>query len=439
METPSSIANIPHPEVLLTGDSTGQMWNLCAWDPLSGAALTTFKGASTAANTLTFLSDELIISAQPKKPLLNIWQINRHEQQPDKLVVPGPVTALAASQSGKFLVCAVGDKMFVWQTCNGVLHRVLSKCGHYQDITVIKFTDDGSHFVSAGKDGNVLVWNLLEVISKHHLPGQAADRTDAPVAKHSHSDHKMPVTGLHLSEGGIRARIFTSSLDHTCKVYNLADGRMLLDVSFAVRLTSVAVDFGQSSVYLGSAKGTIHTFGLLSPPRDLKVTMEKDESNTFGGRHSDEVTCLSASLDGLTIASGSLDQDVRLWHVKSRQCLRTVGHKGPITVVKFLAPPRTMLEPDTFQPGLVLTHQLQRSVEANKSDVKINVHVRERVHPTVADDDCMSGVVALDLDTKEGDSRRQSNGVATEEVQKLREANLELYRYAVRNILNGNS
>ena len=35
-------------------------------------------------------------------------------------------------------VCALGDKMLVWQTCNGVLHRVLAKCGHYQDITVIK-------------------------------------------------------------------------------------------------------------------------------------------------------------------------------------------------------------------------------------------------------------------------------------------------------------
>ena len=249
---------------------------------------------------------------------------------------------------------------------------------------------------------------------------------------------QMPVTGLHVSEGGVRARIFTSSLDHTCKVYNLADGRMLLDVSFAVRLTSVGVDLAQSRVYLGSSKGTIHTFGLLSPPRDLKVTVERDESNTFGGRHSDEVTCLSASLDGLTVASGSLDHDVRLWHVKSRQCLRTIGHKGPITVVEFLTPPRTMLEPDTFQPGLVLTRQLQRSVEADKSDVTISVHVRERVQPTVAEDDCMmSGAVTLDVDPKKGDSRRQSNGVDSEEVQKLREANLELYRYAVKNILNG--
>jgi len=428
------MANIPHPEVLLTGDSTGQMWNLCAWDPSSGAALTTFKGASTAANTVTLLADALIISAQPKKPLLNIWQVNRHEQQANKLTLPGCATALTATEDGKFLVCAVGERIFVWQTCNGMLHRVLA--GHYQPVTVLKFTDDGSHFVSAGNDGNVLVWNLLEVVSKYHLPGQPADRIDAPMPKYSHSHHKMPVTGLHLTEGGIRARIFTSSLDHTCKVYNLADGRMLLDVSFAVELTSVAVDFGQSSVYLGSSKGTIHVFGLLSPPRDLKISVENEESNTFGCHHSDEVTCLSVSLDGLTVASGSLDHDVRLWHVKSRQCLRTIGHKGSITTVKFLSPPRTMLEPDCFKPGLVLTNQLRSSVVGNKLDLNVHVQVRERSRHTVPDDDCPSGVDdAMAVDPP------QNNGVAvdTEEVRKLREANLELYRYAMRTVLNGKS
>ena len=76
MESSSSTANIPHPEVLLTGESSGQMWNLCAWDPSSGAALSTFKGAATAANTLTLLGDAHIVSAMPKKPLLNIWQVH---------------------------------------------------------------------------------------------------------------------------------------------------------------------------------------------------------------------------------------------------------------------------------------------------------------------------------------------------------------------------
>jgi hypothetical protein len=69
--------HLTHPEVLLTGDSTGQMFNLCAWDTNSGAALTTFKGAASARNTLAMLSDSMVVSAQPSKPLLNVWYVNR--------------------------------------------------------------------------------------------------------------------------------------------------------------------------------------------------------------------------------------------------------------------------------------------------------------------------------------------------------------------------
>ena len=63
------------------------------------------------------------------------------------------------------------------------------------------------------------------------------------------------------------------------------------------------------------------------------------------------------------------------------------------------------------------------------------MHVRERARPTVPEDDSMKDVT-MDGGDEVGKSR-QSNGVASEEVQKLREANLELYRYAVKNILNG--
>ena len=40
------------------------------------------------------------------------------------------------------------------------------------------------------------------------------------------------------------------------------------------------------------------------------------------------VTCLSLSLDGLTLASGSQDASVRLWNTASRQCIRTIHHTG---------------------------------------------------------------------------------------------------------------
>ena len=31
---------------------------------------------------------------------------------------------------------------------------------HYQTVNTLRFTDDGSHFISAGEDNLVLVWSL---------------------------------------------------------------------------------------------------------------------------------------------------------------------------------------------------------------------------------------------------------------------------------------
>lgn len=40
------------------------------------------------------------------------------------------------------------------------------------------------------------------------------------------------------------------------------------------------------------------------------------------------MTCLSVSTDGSILLSGSHDESVRLWDVKSKQCVRTVPLKG---------------------------------------------------------------------------------------------------------------
>lgn len=40
------------------------------------------------------------------------------------------------------------------------------------------------------------------------------------------------------------------------------------------------------------------------------------------------VTCLSVSMDGTLLLSGSHDETVRLWDVQSKQSLRCLNHKG---------------------------------------------------------------------------------------------------------------
>ena len=119
------------------------------------------------------------------------------------------------------------------------------------------------------------------------------------------SHHGLSITGLVVGCGGNRARVFTVSKDQTCKIHSLASGDLLLDVTFSVSLTSVAVDVAEKSVFVGSNSGPIYTFALSSPPRDLKLSLTGDKkTNTFTG-HTQEVSCLSVSTDGFTLASGS--------------------------------------------------------------------------------------------------------------------------------------
>jgi len=40
------------------------------------------------------------------------------------------------------------------------------------------------------------------------------------------------------------------------------------------------------------------------------------------------VTCLSLSVDGSTLASGSTDATVRLWNTQSQQCIKVIHHAG---------------------------------------------------------------------------------------------------------------
>lgn len=62
------------------------------------------------------------------------------------------------------------------------------------------------------------------------------------------------------------------------------------------------------------------------------------------------MTCLSVSTDGSVLLSGSHDESVRLWDVKSKQSLRTVTLKGPVTNAAIILAPPSMLNPE-FRPS----------------------------------------------------------------------------------------
>ncbi|NXI59944.1 WDR18 protein, partial [Chloroceryle aenea] len=228
------------------------------------------------------------------------------DQLQQKIICPGPVTCLTASPNGLYILAGVAESIYLWEVSNGNLLAILNR--HYQDLTCLCFTDDSSHFLSGAKDCLALVWNLYSVLQ--------AEPSQIPDPRHVWSRHSLPITDLCCGFGGPLARAATASLDQTAKLWEISSGELLLSVLFDVGIMAVTLALAECHMFCGGMDGSIFQVDLCA-----WVTSALPHSRN-------QVTCLSVSTDGSLLLSGSHDETVRLWDIQSKQCLKTMNHKG---------------------------------------------------------------------------------------------------------------
>jgi pre-rRNA-processing protein IPI3 len=414
-------------EVVVTCESSGQLWNACMWDPYVGSPLMTYKGGGVAApHSLCLLGNDYLIISDHAKPMLHAWQLN--SQQPVlakgvRLVCPGSVTAVAVSPDGCYCVTAVAEKLHVWQIASG--RHLAVAVRHFQSISCVRFTDDGSHFVSGGEDGLVLVWPLAYLISNNG--GEIIAGQNEP--RHVFSDHSLPVRDLYVGPGGMRARLISVSLDKTCKLYDLASGTLLLSLVFDCLLSAVTMDITELEVFVGGSDSNIYKFGLHYPPRMQEYHLSKeDKIKRFSG-HTKAVTCLSASIDGVTLLSGSLDSEVMLWHIPSRQCMKVLHHKGPVTNAFFAIAPKRIFS-EEMKPTIML-HSFRRSSNLNEGTVAVSIQmIQDKWYGIHNDDDYDNKSDHISVSS----STAEDSGLK-EQIISLKKINSDLYGFALEKIL----
>ncbi|KAG1960204.1 WD repeat-containing protein 18 [Pimephales promelas] len=325
-------------EVVLSADSAGQLFNCAVFDPNSGAEFLTYRGGNTSSRSLTVLNGEYILGAQLCKNFINVWEIQRKDQLQQKIVCPGIVTCLCASPNGLYVLAGIAEAIYLWEVSTGNLLAILSR--HYQDLSCIHFTDDSSHFVSGGKDNIALIWNLSSVVQ--------LDSSRTPEPRHILSRHSLPITDIHCGLMGPQARVATASLDQTVKVWEISSGEMLLSVLFDVGIMSVTFDPCEYFLFCGGSDGNIFQVSLCSTSlsRDKTFQSDSDGDQVFKG-HRNLVTCLSVSMDGTLLLSGSNDETLRMWDVQSKQCIWSFNHKGPVTNAAIIPAPANMFLSDS--------------------------------------------------------------------------------------------
>ncbi|RLN52653.1 hypothetical protein BBJ29_009329 [Phytophthora kernoviae] len=266
----------------------------------------------------------------------------------------GPVTS---SSCGNFLFAgAESGKVYVWDVKTGELVTVFD--AHYKRVSALALTSDDSHLVTAGEDALVHVWRLVDLLDE---PDAASSFQQGVTPVVSFTDHVLPVTALHIGLGGVNARIYTSSLDRTCKIWTLSSSQCLYSVSCPSYINVCVADPMEQRLFMGCGNGKIYaldlhaaaTFVTASTARVANASTAPSTVNgnapwgpetllpdAFEG-HESSVTTLQVHASGAILVSGDESGAVRVWDSLSRQSLRTIKlFKGKVTALVLLPRPR---------------------------------------------------------------------------------------------------
>lgn len=230
------------------------------------------------------------------------------------------------------------------------------------------FDDACSVLISSSEDTVVYAWLLSDLLdtfntttdnmglmmtngggAMNSLAASSFSSSSSRKALFSWTDHTLPVRAVAVG-GGKAPCVVSIGDDRRVIIHSLASGQLLHDVALPCQILSVVIDRWEHAVYAGGVDGTIYTISLLpttAGPGNNNYTNNSTaevvppSSKGLKG-HTGPVTCLTVSIDGMHLISGSEDKSVRVWELQSSQCVRIINApcKGPVSgVIACLRPP----------------------------------------------------------------------------------------------------
>lgn len=195
-----------------------------------------------------------------------------------------------AAPDGDFFVTTNGKDLFIWDANNGTLLETLS--GHSSWVSAIAISPNAEFVLSAGTDGNVILWDIQTGNIIHSVPFPEAIQAAA------------------VAPDGTRAVIVTcqnaACERSTLNVLDLTTGR--INLSFAGRFSTISqVEYSPDSslIFSASTDATITIWD----------TKTGERLKTLTG-HSNPIAALAVSPNGRYLASGDINGAVIYWSIE---------------------------------------------------------------------------------------------------------------------------
>ncbi|OQR76822.1 WD repeat-containing protein 18-like [Tropilaelaps mercedesae] len=302
----------------------------------TGGPLATYSGGASQPHTLSFVKEDYIMSAQRDKPAFSLWSFRQYDQINRKFAAPGKVRTMDISASGEFCVAGIDSELFIWDIQSGTLLGILQ--GHYQLVTVVKFTEDDRYIVSGSLDSGICVWNLNDL--ERLADGETIQPTT--VLK----DHTQAITDISV-RGPLIASVSTSGM---LAIHSLrSSGWLDLKKNFSTPAESVALSRSLDAVFVGFRDGKI-----------VRMSLRSGEELEFIG-HSGPVRSLSCWAH--LLLSGSDDCTARVWDSTHGHLEQTLRHDGVVTNCRIaLLPPNALVREANRAKELLPVKNFQRTV-----------------------------------------------------------------------------
>ena len=348
-------------EVLVSGSRSQ---GIECWDVHSAAPLFSHSNARLAPSTHctshshTATGQHQLITVDPAKPLLHSLTFSLSSTSPSFTVpstsstLPSPISALVLSPSSLYLVTASSTSPTLSLYAHSSPPTLLTSfpSSHYLPITCLAFTPDERFIISGSEDGCVHATALTDALhSTAHYSHPLHPLLPPTLTPHPHptlttnspsntgevrvhcsfASHSLPITSLTTCPGSSHSLVFSSSLDHSVHVHSLVSHATQQRFVFPCAIACVTVTSTLSAMFAGGTDGTIYHQPLIHAAAKPSPSPSSSSSSlTSLTGHTLPITCLSLSFDCSLLASTSRDGSLRMWDVRTLQCLRVVKKVG---------------------------------------------------------------------------------------------------------------
>jgi len=218
----------------------------------------------------------------------------------------GSITSLAYSPDGRMLASSSADTICLWLVDPGITIKTF---GHMESVESIDFSPDGKILASGGRDKIIKLWDVASGNEIRRLAGNGQNISDVQFSP----DGKL---------------LASASWDKTIKLWDMVTGKELRTISDA-EATSIAFSPDGQTIAASGSEGI--RIWKVSTGNAIKLLKEHSEL-------ADLVRTIAFTADGRTLASGSLDDTIKLWDVETGKELRTLtGHSSAVSSIAFSA------------------------------------------------------------------------------------------------------